>query len=102
MLRNMEKKTSKRLSLKKELVGILCLIAALAVFSAAASRVLTPKRLDYGATWNMYLKEPEDTVDVLFFGTSLAYFDVVPAVIYDGTGITSYVMAGPEQTCAVT
>lgn len=90
------------MSLKKELVGILCLVVALVIFSAAAGRVLTPKRLDYGATWDMYLKEPEDTVDVLFFGTSLAYFDVVPAVIYDETGITSYVMAGPEQTFPVT
>ncbi|MCH5354132.1 MAG: hypothetical protein J1E06_11815 [Acutalibacter sp.] len=90
------------MSLKKELFGILCLIAALVIFSVAAGRVLTPKRLDYGATWDMYLKEPEDSIDVLFFGTSLAYFDVVPAVIYDETGITSYVMAGPEQTYAVT
>lgn len=92
----------KKMSLKRELLGMLCLVVALAVLTVAAGKVLTPKRMDYGATWDMYLQEPEDTIDVLFFGTSLVYLDVVPAVIYDETGITSYVMAGPEQTYAVT
>ena len=98
----MEKKTVKRLSLKKELVGLLCLVAALAVLATAAGRVLTPKRLDYGATWDMYLQEPENTVDVLFYGSSLVYLNIAPGAIYDETGVASYVMGGPEQTFALT
>ena len=67
-----------------------------------ASSVLIPKRYDYGATWSMYQQEEEDTVDVMFFGSSLAYCDVIPSVIYEESGVTSYVMAGPEQTMPVT
>lgn len=91
-----------KLSLKKELLGLLCLAAALTIFAAAAGRVLTPKRLDYGATWDMYLQEPEHTVDTMFYGSSLAYLDIAPGVIYEETGITSYIMAGPEQTFPLT
>lgn len=89
-------------SWKKELLGFLCLLLALAVFCGAASAVVSPKRYDYGAVWGMYEKEPKNTVDLLFFGSSLAYCDFVPAVIYEETGVTSFVMAGPKQTAPVT
>ena len=68
----------------------------------AASAVLLPKRVDNGATWEMYLQEEENTVDLMIFGSSLAYCDINPAVIYQETGIASYVMAGPEQTMPIT
>lgn len=90
------------MSWKKELLGLLCLLLALALFCSAATAVLLPKRYDYGAVWGMYQKEPEDSVDVLFFGSSLVYCDVVPAVIYEETGITSFVMAGPDQRFPIT
>lgn len=80
----------------------MCLLLALALFCAGASSVLTPKRYDYGATWGMYLEEPKHSVDALFLGTSVVYCDLVPAVIYEETGITSYLMAGPDQTMPVT
>lgn len=89
-------------SWKKELLGFLCCLLALVVFCAGASAVVLPKRYDYGATWDMYLKEEKNTVDVMFFGSSLAYCDVVPSVIYEETGVTAYVMAGPEQTMPIT
>ena len=89
-------------SWKKELLGFVCCLLALVIFCAGASAVVLPKRYDYGSTWDMYLKEEEDTIDVMFFGSSLAYCDVVPATIYQETGITSYVMAGPEQTMPIT
>lgn len=90
------------MSLRRELLGLFLLLLALLLFILGAQRVLTPKRLDYGATWGMYLKEPENTVDVLFFGSSLAYCDISPGAIYDETGVTSYVMAGPEQSFSIT
>lgn len=97
-----EASAKKPMSLKKELLGLLCLILALALFCAAVTPILTPKRHDYGAVWGMYLKEPEDSIDAMFFGSSLAYCDVVPSVIYEEAGITSFVMAGPDQTFPVT
>jgi hypothetical protein len=59
-------------------------------------------RTSYGATWGSYLKEPEDTIDVMFFGSSLIYCDIAPPVIYAESDITSYVMGGPEQTIPIT
>lgn len=93
---------NKKISLKAELAGFLCLLLALGLFCVGASRLLTPKRHEYGATWEMYLKEEPNTVDVLFMGSSLAYCDIVPGVLYEESGITSYVMAGPEQPMPAT
>lgn len=79
------------------LVGIALLLALILV-----GDMLMPQRWDYGATWDMYLQEDEDTIDVMFFGTSLAYCDVIPPLIYETTGLTSYVLAGPAQTAEQT
>lgn len=97
-----EKADPPKMSLAKELIGIFCLLLALLIFCHFAGNVLTTKRLDYGATWGMYLKEPENTVDVLFYGSSLAYCDIAPPVMYDETGVAAYVMAGPEQSFSIT
>ncbi len=74
--------------------------AALAVHFAAA--VLRPSHTTYGGYWAGYECEPRDTVDVLFMGSSYAYCDWNPGIIYDETGLVSYVMAGSEQVSAVT
>lgn len=89
-------------SVKKELLGLAALFFALCVLCAGAAQVLTPKRADCGAMWQSYRKEPQDTLDVLFFGSSLVYCDVAPAVLYEETGISSFVMAGPDQTMPMT
>jgi len=79
------------------------LAAALFVsISYFAGGILMPHRVDYGSTWHSYLKEDKDTIDVLVFGSSIAYCDVVPAVIWKNTGVTAYVMSGPEQTLPMT
>ncbi len=90
------------MSLKKELLALLCLLLALILFCVGTLRILTPKRHDYGAVWDMYLQEPKNSLDVMFFGSSLVYCDIVPSVIYEETGVTSFVMAGPEQTVPIT
>lgn len=92
----------KPMSLRKELLCLLCLLLALVLFCCISIPVLMPKRFDYGSTWGMYEKEPKNSVDVLFFGSSVAYCDVIPAVIYRETGLTSYVMAGGSQTLPIT
>ena len=83
------------------LISGLLFLGLLIGFVLRAGHLLPPERTDYGATWNMYLQEPEDSVDVLFFGSSIVYCGVVPAVIYEESGLTSYVMAGPEQTLSL-
>ena len=63
---------------------------------------LMPERTTYGAVWSSYLQERENSVDVLFLGSSRAYCNVSPARIYEDTGISSYLMAGPSQTVSLT
>lgn len=95
-------KGPRSMSLKKELPALLCLLLALALFCCAVLRILTPKRMDYGAVWGMYREEKENTIDILFYGSSLTYCDIIPSEIYKKTGIATYIMAGPEQTMPVT
>lgn len=83
--------------LKLIIAPLLSLAIVLGICSAI-SHELMPRRLDYGSTWDRYLLEDEDSIDILVFGSSIAYCDFVPAAIYEETGLTSYVMAGPEQT----
>ena len=79
------------------LLAVLTIAALLVVLYLAGSRLM-PHRYDYGSVWESYLQEEPDTVDVLFFGSSMTYCDVMPAAVWRETGLTSFVMAGPEQT----
>lgn len=93
--------TKKKTNVARELAVVFFVLLLLITFTAASSELLTPKRYDYGATWGQYLEEPENSLDVLFFGSSITYCDVVPAVIWEKSGVASYVMAGPEQTVPI-
>ena len=87
---------------RREVLALLVSLAVLALALGFLTRLLTPKQHDMGSTWGHFLEEPEDSVDLLFLGSSLVYCDVVPAVVWEETGLTGYVMAGPEQTLPVT
>lgn len=86
----------------KETAGFICLILAIVIFCFGASAVFVPKRYDNGANWGMYLEEPKDSIDIMFFGSSLSFCGIIPAVVYEETGYTSYVLGGPSQTLPVT
>lgn len=102
MEKGRENKKAKPMPLAREVIGFLCLLVALGLFLAGATAVLLPKRHNYGAVWGMYEQEPKNSVDVMFFGSSLAYCDIVPAVLYEQSGVTSFVMAGPLQPFSIT
>ena len=88
---------------KKQWISAILISALLAVLLFyVLGWLFMPPRQDYGCTWSRYRKEPENSIDVLFFGSSLAYCNIAPAVIWEDTGITSYLMAGPEQTIPFT
>lgn len=89
----------------KKARGMLAFLLAAVLFvfiSYFAGDILMPRRVDYGSTWGSYLKEEQNTIDVLVFGSSLVYCDVIPAVIWQDTGVTAYVMGGAEQTMPMT
>lgn len=85
-------------TLKKELcAGFLCLLAAVYILMQFTA-LTTPKQHDYGSTWGHFLQEEEDSIDVLFIGSSLTYCNVVPALFWEESGMSGYVVAGPELT----
>ena len=73
-----------------------------AVVLTLVGNVLRPAHTAFGSTWDAYLGEEKDSLDVLFLGSSYAYCDWNPGALYDQSGLTSYVMAGGEQTVGVT
>lgn len=93
---------AKSVSIKRkllyEIIAAVVCIAILFTISAYAGYVLMPDRQSFGALWNMFKNEDEDSIDILITGSSIAYCDIIPSVIYEKTGRTSYVLAGPEMT----
>lgn len=83
---------------KKIIIEITALLVSLCILLGATSYLgyrFMPLREDYGATWNMFLEEQEDSVDVLFVGSSMIYCDIIPAKLYEKTGHTSYLLSAP-------
>ncbi len=78
------------------------LVLALILLIHLAGTVLRPKRYEYGANFGPFLQEEKNTMDAVFFGSSLVYCDVMPEVIGRESGKTAYVLAGPEQTIPTT
>ncbi len=79
---------------------ILSLAVILSVSYFMASR-LTPENKSYGLKWDSFAREEKNSIDVLVLGSSVAYCDIIPAVIYEQTGLSSYVVSGPELTPSI-
>lgn len=86
----------------KNMVPFLIFLLLFSWFLHVFNTLTRPKRDGYGAMWPEYKMEPAQSIDVMFTGTSIAYCDVIPAVIYEDSGISSYVLAGPELTMPFT
>lgn len=59
--------------------------------------VLKFKETDGCYSAQMFDKQPPDTIDVVFVGSSHIYTDVNPAVLWEEYGIASYNLAGSNQ-----
>lgn len=57
---------------------------------------------DYTARIYGFFNEPEDSMDVLFYGSSHAYCTVSPLELWHETGLQSYVLATQSQPPAAT
>ena len=86
---------------KRDWVLAAAFVALAALLIHFAAFVMRPVHRDYGSTWAQYLCEPEDSIDVLFLGSSFAYCDWNPEIMYSASGLTGYVMAGSEQTPSI-
>ena len=90
------------MSKRREIAAFLAAALLFLLLSWGAGALLRPNRTAYGSMWPAYLRETRDSADVLFFGSSLVYCDIAPAWIWAESGLRSFVMAGPEQTMALT
>lgn len=91
--------------MKKVICEIIAIILVVAIIMAVALHmgyIFMPARYNYGATWNMYLEEPEESIDIMFVGSSMAYCDIIPAVVYEQTGYTSYLVTAPYMMPSTT
>lgn len=84
--------------MKKEILALLASILVAALVLGSVSALCSPKRHNYGSDWGEFLMEEEDTIDVLFVGSSLTYCNIIPAVIWEQTGLTAWDVTGPELT----
>ena len=77
-------------------------VLVIAVILLALSPVFMPKTnkglKDKSAQG--FMAEPDNTIDVLFVGDSLAYSSFIPLKIFHDYGISSYVCCTPSQTLA--
>ena len=89
----------KRLNKGKECFFALLFLLLTAVMVNFISDVLRPSQTMYGATWSAFRAEPEDSLDVIYLGSSFAYCDFNPSVVYDASGLTGYVMGGSNSLC---
>ena len=87
---------------KKELLWAVVFLLLTALLINFVSDVLRPAQTSYGSTLRAFLAEPEDSLDVIYLGSSFAYCDINPSIVYDSSGLTGYVMAGSEQTLSIT
>lgn len=84
--------------MKKEWLALLAAVLVVAVVLGAVTELVSPKRHNYGSDWGEFLQEEEDTLDVLFIGSSLTYCNIMPAIFWEETGLTAWDVTGPELT----
>ena len=85
----------------KRAVGIVVFVLIFVVLFLHADRLLARKSVD--GWWNTTAKidgfynSPENAYDVMFFGSSHAYASFNPLVLWEQTGVKSYVFATQQQ-----
>ncbi len=96
---------------RKKIVKGICFLAIFALLFLPCQRVLQGKWIwnikgkttdNITSTWDEYRKLDADSIEVLFVGTSHVYSGIDPMYIYEQSGITSYVLAGPGMRMDLT
>lgn len=86
----------------KKRIALLLFLLLLAAFLLGSSAILRPKEHHLGGIdWPSFRKEPRDSIDVLFMGSSFCFTNVIPAKIYQDTGYTAYIMGASEMPIAL-
>ncbi len=86
---------------KNEVKSFLIAIMVFFLLFQGVGYLLLPELDISGTNWKSYKKEPQNSIQVMFVGSSVVFCDISPAAVYETSGITSYLIAGPEQTMPV-
>lgn len=86
---------------KREILSILLVLVLFFLVFQSIGKLLIPELDVTGTDWKSYQKEPENSIQVFFVGSSTVFCDVSPAVVYDRSGVTSYDIAGPQQNMPI-
>ncbi len=87
---------------RREIAAILAAVLLFLCLGFGAGALLRPVRTQFGCMWPAYLREERNSLDVLYFGSSMVYCDVAPAWVWAESGLRGFVMAAPEQTMPIT
>ena len=87
----MEKKTK----LLNFIKGVLIVLAAAGIL-AGLSRLLVLKSEDGINQFDAFYKQPKNSVDVIFSGSSKVYCDIATGVLWDNYGIAAFDLGGAE------
>ncbi len=78
------------------LIKALIIIATGAIILVGASKILTLKSEDGINQLQALYKQPENSIDVFFVGSSKIYCDIATGVLWDNYGIAAFDLGGAE------
>ena len=94
---NMKKRILDTIKIIVSVTAFACLIFISTVFCTELLREKRGDVLDFGE----YKAEQEDSIDVLFLGSSHVFMDILPVTIWEKSGITSYNITSSAQVPAI-
>ena len=88
--------------MKKIFTRIVLFFMIFLILLYIVSNVFVMKGFGYGSDVISFYKEPKNSLDVIFFGSSHSYSTFSPKVIYEETGLKSYNFATQQQPLWIT
>ena len=89
----------------KNICRIILFCLCVLVLVSTATVLLKPKRLEmpYDNTKKErgFYAEPKNSLDIVFVGSSQLFSTIIPDILWEEYGITSYVFGGNEQTFSI-
>lgn len=83
--------------MKKKMIKAVAFLLLTALLLCRLNEVFRLKRADGIRPMEIFYEQEEDSIDVIFYGSSHVYSDVNPAVLWREAGIASFDLAGTLQ-----
>lgn len=83
--------------MKKKIIKVVTFLLLTVLLLSQLNGSLRLKRADGIRAMEIFYEQEEDSIDVIFYGSSHVYSDVNPAVLWRESGIASYDLAGTMQ-----